>query len=103
MDYHKELTKRKIMLEATDPMNPDVSVEGLGTYDLKTLKTSTRRNIEDLLDSLLTDDPRTWRNAKYDMESGVITAKIAAIVAAHDDLQRMRSRGGPRSRGIDKE
>jgi len=103
MDYHKEYTKLKIMLEASDPMNPDVSVDGLGTYDLKTLKDSTRRNIEDLLDSVLTDDPRTWRNAQHTMESGVITAKIAAIVAAHDDLQLKRRKGGPSSRGIDKE
>lgn len=104
MDYHKEYTKQKIMLEASNPMNPDVSVDGLGTYDLETLKNSTRRNIEQLL--LLVkkaDNARAWRNVKALLDAGVIQAKVDAIVAAHDDLQAKRAKGGPSSRGIDKE
>ena len=104
MNYHKEYTKQKIILETTDPMNPDVSVEGLGTYDLKTLKNSTRRNIQDLLASVLeSDDPMNWRYIKRLLDNGTIQAKIDAIVDAHDHLQSKRRKGGPTSRGIDKE
>jgi len=103
MDYHKEFTKQKIMLEASNT-NPDVSVEGLGTYDLETLKNSTRRNILDLRDAVdLDDDARAWKNLKHLLDAGVIQAKVDAIVAAHDDLQAKRRRGGPGSRGINKE
>jgi len=104
MNYHKEYTKLKIMLEATDPMNPDVSVDGLGTYDLKTLKSSTRRNIKDLLEFILeSDNPTHWRQVKRFLENGVIQAKVEAIVDTHDHLQAKRAKGGPSSRGIDKE
>ena len=104
MDYHKEYTKLKIMLEASDPMNPDVSVEGLGTYDLRTLKNNVQRGIRNLLKGVdETATPQQWCNLKHELDSGVIQAKVDAIVAAHDDLQLKRRRGGPQSRGIDKE
>lgn len=103
MDYHKELTKQKIMLEATDPMNPDVSVEGLGTYDLETLKNNTRRHIIDFRDAVdLDDDARAWRNLKHLVDSGVFQAKVDAIVDAYDHLEAKRRKGGPSSRGIRK-
>jgi len=104
MDYHKEYTKLKIMLEASDPMNPDVSVEGLGTYDLKTLKNSTRRNIRQLFEIIMeSDNSIHWRQVKRLLENGVITTKVDAIVDTHDHLQAKRAKGGPNSRGIDKE
>ena len=92
------------MLEASDPMNPDVSVEGLGTYDLKTLKNSTRRNLIELAELIMaSDDPMRWRQVKRLLENGVITTKVNAIVDTHDHLQAKRAKGGPNSRGIDKE
>ena len=104
MDYHKEFTKQKIMLEASDPMNPDVSVDGLGTYDLEQLKINIRRNIRDMLLTVeKSSDPRDWRSIKHTLDSGVIQAKVGAVVAAHDDLQAKRRKGGPSSRGINKE
>ena len=104
MDYHKEYTKAKIMLEASDPMNPDVSVEGLGTYDLRTLKNNVMRSIGNLLKGVnKTGTAQQWRNLKHELDSGVIQAKVDAIVAAHDDIQAKRRKGGPQSRGINKE
>jgi hypothetical protein len=103
MDYYTEFTKQKIILEATDPMNPDVHVDGFGTYDLKTLKANVRRQLLELAQSVDSDDPRVWRNAKHDMDSGVLQAKINAIVSAHDALQAQRRKGGPKSRGISPE
>ncbi len=92
------------MIETTDPMNPDVSVEGLGTYDLKTLKNSTRRNLTELAELIMaSDDPMRWRQVKRLLENGVITTKVNAIVDTHDHLQAKRAKGGPNSRGIDKE
>ena len=92
------------MLEASNPMNPDVHVDGLGSYDLETLKNNTRRHIIDMRDAVdLDDDARAWRNLKQILDSGVFQAKVDAIVAAHDDLQLKRRKGGPSSRGIDKE
>ena len=104
MDYDKEFTKAKIMLAESEPMNPEVTVDGLGTYDLKTLKNSTRRNVQELLDNIdIGNTARQWRNVKHLLDNGVIQAKVDAIVAAHDDLQAKRRKGGPQSRGIDKE
>ena len=91
------------MLESSDPMNPDISVDGLGTYDLKTLKNSTRRNIADLELEASEDNAIAWRNVKHLLDNGVIQAKVDAIVAAHDDLQAKRRKGGPSSRGIEKD
>lgn len=93
------------MLAESEPMNPDVHVDGLGSYDLKTLKNSTRRNIAEMLPSgtLHGESPQYWRNLKHTLDSGVLQAKVDAIVAAHDDLQAKRRKGGPQSRGIDKE
>ena len=98
MDYHKEYTKLKIMLEATDPMNPDVSVDGLGTYDLNTLKSNTIRNIESLLERAKAGE---WNNVKRLVD--VIRAKALAIIDTHDALEAKRRKGGPTSRGIDKQ
>lgn len=106
MDYYKEFTKAKIMLaeDEANAMNPEIHVDGLGSYDLKTLKDSTRRNIQEIINLVtVTDQPRAWRNVKQLLDGGVIQAKVDAIVAAHDDLQAKRRKGGPSSRGIDKE
>ncbi len=104
MNYHKEFTKAKIMLEESEPMNPEVSVPGLGTYDLVTLKNSTRRNLKQLFEVIMeSDNAMHWRQVKMLLENGVITTKVDAIVAAHDDLQAKRTKGGLSSRGIDKE
>ena len=92
------------MLEKSEPMNPEVSVPGLGTYDLKTLKNSTRRNIQQLLELITeSDNPLHWRRVKVLLENGVISTKVDAIVDAHDHLQAKRAKGGMQSRGIDKE
>ena len=91
------------MIESTDPMNPEVSVDGLGTYDLKTLKNNTKRNIESLMmaagDGI---NAREWRKVKNLLDSGVIQTKVDAIISAYDDLEARRQRGGPNSRGIDR-
>jgi hypothetical protein len=103
MNYYKEFTKAKVMLEQSDPMNPDVHVDGLGSYDLKTLKANIRRGLLELAESLNDDNPRVWRNAKSTLDGNVIQAKIDAVVWAHDDLQARQRKGGINSRGIDKE
>lgn len=98
MDYYKEFTKQKILLKEADT-NPEVSVDGLGTYDLRSLKSSTRNALINLASSLESDDPRVWRNAKHDMDSGVLQAKIDAIVATHEAMEAKRRRGGrPRTK-----
>ena len=86
------------MLEATDPMNPDVSVDGLGTYDLKTLKSNTIRSIESLLERAKAGE---WNNVRR--LGDVIRAKAVAIIDTHDALEAKRRKGGLQSRGIDKQ
>lgn len=103
MDYNKEFTKAKIMLAESEPMSPEVHVDGLGSYDLKTLKQSTRRNISQLELEASSDGGWAWRQVKHLLDSGVLQAKVDAIVAAHDALEAKRRKGGPSSRGIDKE
>ncbi len=104
MDHlYKAFTKEMMLLEDADPMNPDVYVDGLGTYDLKTLKAKVRREMAEFAKMLETDEPHAWRKAHRKMQDGTFQAHVDAIVAAHDDLQSIRRKGGPRSRGIDKE
>jgi len=96
MDYHKEFTKIMIMLENADPNNPDVYVDGLGTYDLKTLKISTIRNIENILDRAKADQ---WDGVKRLIEDNVVQTKTDAIVHTQDQIEAKRRRGGrPRKR-----
>lgn len=102
MDYHKELTKAKIMLEAADPMNPEISVPGLGTYDLVTLKANVLRQAKNLVAELEGNQPQSYINAKHTLDGGSFQIKIESIVAAYEDLQALRRKGGLRSRGIDK-
>jgi len=103
MNYHREYNKLKMVLEASDPMNPDVSVPGLGTYDLVTLKANVRRQLQQLTDMVADDSPRVWRNAHSVLNDQVIQTKIQAVVQTHDDLQATRRQGGLGSRGINKE
>ena len=103
MDYDKEFTKQMIMLAESDPMNPEVTVDGLGTYDLETLKNSVRNQILNLAVSLEDGSARSFRNAKHDLDGGVIQAKVDAIVAAYEALEAKRRKGGLNARGIEKQ
>ncbi|GAF90406.1 unnamed protein product [marine sediment metagenome] len=100
MDYHKEFTKAKIQLDEAYSENPKVSVDGLGTYDLETLKNNTRRHIIDMRDAVdLDDDARAWKNLKHILDSGVFQAKVDAIVSTFDEMDAKRRRGGrPRTK-----
>ena len=91
-------------LHESDPMNPEVEIPGYGVMDLKTLKVNIRRQLSDLAAEVAeTDNPRAWRNLHYLLNQGVLEAKVQAVIDAHDDLQAQYSKGGIKSRGIEKE
>ncbi len=87
-----------------DPMDPEVLVDGVGRYKLSQVKRNVREKLQDLAARVAeTDDPRAWREVGRLINHGAMHEMIRTIVQTHDELQEIRSKGGPRSRGIEKE
>ena len=87
-----------------DPMNPEVLVQGVGRYTLKTLKQNVRGKLADLAKRVAeTDDPQAWREVAKLLDHAAMRERVKTIVSAHDELQAKRKKGGTSSRGIEKE
>lgn len=86
--------------EDQDPMNPRVAVlGGAGSYDLHSLKMKARREANELAKDIASSEHgQTYRSALYHIKQLENTLKT--IVAAHDELNAQRRRGGVKSRGI---
>jgi len=94
MNYHKEFTKLMMELNESDYTNPDVYVDGLGTYDLKTLKINATRGVADMLEQA---QEGKWETVKRMMP--VIHAKMDSIIDTQNAIEAQRKRGGrPRKR-----
>jgi hypothetical protein len=82
-----------------DPNNPEVLIQGYGRMSMNTLKASIARMLDELAKKAESDD---WEFIAYQMENGVFTAKLKALMDAIQELEGIRKKGGPKSRGINK-
>ena len=83
-----------------DPNNPEVLIQGYGRMPMDTLKRDIIKGIEEVLRNAEGDN---WGTVSYAMyENGVLTAKVEALLNAINELEDIRKKGGPKSRGINK-
>ena len=84
-----------------DPNNPEVYIDGYGSLMLNQIEDDLVRNFTSLTDMAKKKD---WDGIEYQLnQTGVLQAKIEAILNTKEQLQAIRRKGGPKSRGINKE
>jgi hypothetical protein len=106
---HDALMKNKIKVDeeiadfnSQEPMASTVAVQGYGTMNLSTLMKNIASTIKQLGE--LRNDPSSFRRLNYELyDSGVLQAKLTALITALDQLQDIKRKGGKRSVNIQKE
>ena len=82
-----------------EPNNPEVLVPGYGRLGMDQLK----RMCKDMLEGLAKfAEQDNWERVEYEMQRGTFMPKLNALVKALEDLETIRKKGGPQSRGITK-
>jgi hypothetical protein len=86
-----------------DPENPMDDSEilvigGAGRYSLKGLRAKARKEAAQLAQDLQSDHGQSFRGGAYNINQLANTLKT--IVAAYDQLNKIRSKGGTKARGI---
>jgi len=98
----KETTIYKMNPKA--PMDPEISISGMGSMKLSQAKQNLSRKFEDLAKGIKgKDDPFWWRQAEQRLNNKAMHAIMDSVIEAHDELEKIRKKGGPNSRGIIKE
>ncbi len=106
MKLLKELLNEEVIssFDKGDPTNPEVQVSGVGRYKLKSLKANVRGKLKDMYEGIAEkDDAYSWKQTAWKLEHAAMREMMKTIVAAEEQLQSIRKKGGPRSRGIKKE
>jgi|ERR1035441_7102440 hypothetical protein len=91
-------------LNKEDPNNPEVAIlGGAGTVSLDRLKTRVIGRLTAVQDSLLSDldEPLLWASAAYKIENSVLN-DLKTIISAHEELEALKTKPNPKSRGIKK-
>jgi hypothetical protein len=84
-----------------DPNNPEVLIQGFGRLMLNQIEDSVIGKLEDLVKRA--KGRRDWQQIDSLLGRDVMQIMIKAIVDTKKDLEKTRKRGGPKSRGINKD
>ena len=97
---HENVQNPIIKLDPEDPMNNSMVaiLGGAGSYSMAGLRRKARREAEEMLKNLQSDHPQAFRDAAYNVKQFANT--LNTMVAALDQLNAIRRRGGVKSRGI---
>lgn len=90
-----------IKLDPTNPMDDSMiaTLGGAGSWSFKGLRNKARREADELARRLnASDHPVAFRDSAYNIKQ--LANTLNTIVAAYDELNEIRRRGGTRSRGI---
>jgi len=87
-------------LDPVDPMNASeiLVLGGAGRYEFATLRKKAQREAAQLAQDLAGDSAQSFRNAAHNIKQ--LENTLNTIVQAYDQLNRIRSGGGRRSRGL---
>jgi len=87
-------------LDPTDPMNKTevMVLGGAGRYTLSSLRNKARKEAQALTTDLQAEHGGSFRSAAYNIKQ--LTNTLNTIVAAYNELKRIRQKGGRGSRGI---
>ena len=90
-------------LDTANPMDDTevLVLGGAGRYSLKTLRVKARREAAQLAKELESEHGDAFRRNSENIKQ--LTNTLNTIVAAYNQLERIRRRGGARSRGIRRE
>lgn len=84
--------------EDSDPMNPTV-----GNYDLNTLQKKVARDFAQMAETAATaKSRREWNNIMHQLSNNTMY-QLEDILDTYETLRARYSKGGPNSRGIDKD
>jgi len=83
-----------------DPNNPEIHIQGYGVVTLSGLEKSIARMIQQLAEMAKQGN---WDSINHNINKGLLQTKLQAVIDTREDLQRIRKKGGTRSRGITKE
>ena len=83
-----------------DPNNPEVLIQGYGRLMLNQIEDSVVRKLEELTKMAKRGD---FEQIQHLLDRDVMQTMMKAIVDTKAELQATRRRGGPKSRGINKE
>ena len=83
-----------------DPNNPEVHIQGYGVVTLRGLEKSIVRMIKELGTMA---DQGNFDNINHSINKGLLQTKLQAVIDTKADLQAIRKKGGPKSRGIARE
>ena len=98
----KKMRKRNesiYTMNKDDPNNPEVLIQGYGRLSMNGLKNMLTKELAELHKFA---DAGDWERIHYEMNRGTFMPKLNALVTAMEELQNVRKKGGPRSRGIEK-
>ena len=84
-----------------DPNNPEVLIQGFGRLMLNQIEDSVIGKLEDLVQRA--KGRRDWQQIDANLDNEIMQIMIKAIVDTKKDLEKTRKRGGPKSRGINKD
>ena len=82
-----------------DPNNPEVLIQGYGRMNMDTLKNALKGDLKVLYGKAKADD---WEYIQYMLSNSPFSAKLKALMDAMEELEGIRRKGGPKSRGINK-
>jgi len=90
-------------LNPEDPMDPQVAIiGGAGTVSLKLLEKRIQGRIQDLYTSSQSaHDEQDWEIIQYRTKIHLLN-DLDTVVEAYKELEQLRQKGGPQSRGIKK-
>ena len=83
-----------------DPNNPEVYIHGYGRLMLNQIEDSIVRKLEELTKMAKRGD---FEQIQHLLDRDVMQSMMKAVVDTRAELQATRKRGGPKSRGINKE
>jgi len=86
-------------MDPTDPMNPEVLIQGYGRLKLKQLESKVAKMFTELAERSARGE---WEYVDANLDKGLIQTFIKTISATYAELEQLRKRGGKNSRGIDK-
>ena len=97
----KKAAKESIYaMNKEDPNDPEVLINGYGRMNLSTLKRTLTKDLEEIVRHAESD---SWGTVDYILnQQGVLSAKLKALLDAVEELEGIRKKGGPKSRGINK-
>jgi hypothetical protein len=100
---YKKINEGITKMNPSDPMNPEIQIDGYGILDLKQVERDVATTLVNIAKrSQSSTDAMDWNAVHYLFTNEALAAKLEAIISTYDELDSTRQKGGSGSRGLDK-